>query len=142
MLPNIIDFTETFSLLDEWEDKYRYLIELGATLEPFKPELHCSKYKVSGCTSQVWLYPDWNNNKLAFKADSDAHTVKGLLCIALAFYNNKSAQEALDSDISALLKELELSNHISLQRANGLQAVVKQIKYYAKQHIEKGSTYE
>lgn len=142
MLPNILDITETFSLLDEWEDKYRYLIELGTNLEPLEPELHCSKYKVSGCTSQVWLYPHWCNNKLDFKADSDAHTVKGLLCIVLVFYNNKTAQEVLNCDIASLLKQLELSNHISLQRANGVQAVVKQIKCYAKQYLEKGSTYE
>lgn len=134
MAPNLSQIIETFALLDEWEDRYKYLLELGDFLEPLPLALHCSEYKVSGCTSQVWLYPYCENNKLIFQADSDAHTVKGLLYIALSFYNGKTAKEIIEEDFQQIMALLDLKDHISVQRSNGLQSVVNQIKLYAKQH--------
>lgn len=129
---------ETFALLEDWEDKYKYLIELGTNLEPLPTEFRCSEYKVAGCTSQVWLKPNLDDdNKLKFMADSDAHTVKGLLFLALSFYNGKTLEEAAHANIVPFLKQLDLNSHISLQRSNGLYAVIEKIKAYITLELEK-----
>lgn len=138
MTTDLTQIVETFALLDDWEEKYKYLIELGSYLEPLPVEYRCNSYKVSGCASQVWLVPNiTTDKKLNFKADSDAHTVKGLLFLTLTFYNGKTLNQAKQADIKSFLNELELNNHISVQRSNGLNSVITQIKQYIVSKEEK-----
>lgn len=135
MLYDINPIINTFKLLDDWESRYGYLIELGNELEPLDEKFKTSKFKVSGCSSQVWLYPRWteHNSKevLDFVAASDAHIVKGLLLLTLAFYNGKTTQEALQLNINDFLSELNLQQNITQQRNNGIKAVVSKIQFFA-----------
>jgi len=127
-----------FELLDEWEDRYRYLIELGRTLEPLPKEAYTDANKVRGCASQVWLETTPARDAdgriaLAFRGDSDAHIVRGLVALVLALYSGRPAQEIVDTDAAPLFKELGLSEHLTPQRANGLRSMVERIKREAKE---------
>ncbi len=124
---------ENFSLLDEWDDRYRYLIELGRTLEPLEDAAHNDVNKVRGCASQVWLATKIDNPKsgdpvLTFKGDSDAHIVRGLIALLFAIYSGKKASEILATDAQDLFKELGLSAHLTAQRSNGVRAMVERMK--------------
>ncbi|MDN5249098.1 SufE family protein [Bartonella sp. TP] len=132
---NIQTIEENFELLDNWEDRYRYLIELGSYLASMPSEAYSSDYKISGCQSQVWLYPQLKpephgTQSLNFLGDSDAHIVKGLLYIILTFYNGKTIHEALNANIDPLLQRLDLAAHLSQQRTGGVKAIIKHIKNY------------
>lgn len=122
---------DDFALLDEWEDRYRYVIELGGELPPFPAEARDDAHKVPGCVSQVWLNsrpaagPD---PVLSFDGDSDAHIVRGLVAIMLALFSGRRASEILATDADATLRELGLDEHLTPQRANGLRAMVKRIR--------------
>lgn len=130
-LPSFEDIVADFELLEDWEDRYRYVIELGRKLEPLPEELRTSETKVQGCVSQVWLsttvHPD-GMPRLTFVGDSDAHIVRGLVAILFAIYSGKTANEILDVDAVATLGELHLNDHLTPQRSNGLMAMVTRIR--------------
>jgi len=120
-----------FELLDEWEDRYRYVIELGRKLKPLPEEERNAENKVQGCVSQVWLSTTVERNgapRLTFVGDSDAHIVRGLVAILFAIYSGKTADEILNIDANKTLSELHLNEHLTPQRSNGLMAMVKRIK--------------
>lgn len=121
-----------FTLLDEWEDRYRYIIELGRRLQPLPEEDHCAANKVQGCVSQVWLTTKVEANggvpRLTFVGDSDAHIVRGLIAILFTLYSGRSAEEILDIDAREKLGRLHLNEHLTPQRSNGLMAMVKRIR--------------
>ncbi|MGD2024733.1 MAG: SufE family protein [Methyloceanibacter sp.] len=129
--PSFEDILENFELLDDWEDRYRYVIELGKMLEPLPDALRTPDTKVQGCVSQVWLsttvHPE-GVPRLSFVGDSDAHIVRGLIAILLAIYSDKTANEILDIDAVATLGKLHLNDHLTPQRSNGLMAMVTRIR--------------
>jgi cysteine desulfuration protein SufE len=120
-----------FELLDEWEDRYRYVIELGRKLKLLPEEERNAENKVQGCVSQVWLsttvHPD-GVPRLTFIGDSDAHIVRGLVAILFAIYSGKTADEILSIDANKKLGKLHLNEHLTPQRSNGLMAMVKRIR--------------
>jgi cysteine desulfuration protein SufE len=137
-LDEIID---NFGYLDEWEDRYRYVIELGRTLEPLDAAAHTDANKVLGCASQVWLETKVNRSGqgepvLTFRADSDAHIVRGLVALILALYSGKTASQILATDAQALFDQLGLSAHLTRQRTNGTRSMVERIKRDARQAAE------
>ncbi len=101
---DINELTENFELLEDWEDKYRYIIELGEQMPPLPEDLKTEEWKVRGCQSQVWLIPEKKDGKLFFKGDSDAAIVKGIIAIVLSIYSGKSAQEIKAADVSGILR--------------------------------------
>jgi cysteine desulfuration protein SufE len=123
-----------FELLDEWEDRYRYVIELGRKLQPLPEAERSPKNKVQGCVSQVWLATRVDANgvpRLTFVGDSDAHIVRGLIAILFAIYSGRTAEEILSIDASETLGRLHHSEHLTPQRSNGLMAMVKRIRHDA-----------
>jgi cysteine desulfuration protein SufE len=131
MLPPLATIIDDFALLDEWEDRYRYLIELGRMLEPLPDEAHNEANKVRACASQVWLETQTGAGHdpiLTFRGDSDAHIVRGLVALTLAFYSGKPASEIAQADALPLFAELGLAEHLTPQRSNGLRAMVERIR--------------
>ena len=128
---NIQELTENFELLDSWEEKYSYIIELGSKLEPLEEAYHIEEWKVRGCQSQVWLVPSVQDGKIHFRGDSDAFIVKGLIAIVLMIYSNKSAQEIKEIEVEEIFAKLGLQEHLSPSRRNGLFSMVEKIKEYA-----------
>ena len=125
------DIIADFELLDDWEDRYRYIIDLGRHLTPLPDSARVDGNKVQGCVSQVWLQTsigEGHNPPIAFAGDSDAHIVKGLVAIILALYNGKRAADIAATDANALLNQLGLDQHLSPQRSNGLRAMVQRIQ--------------
>ncbi|MFM1815378.1 MAG: hypothetical protein RLZ98_2073 [Pseudomonadota bacterium] len=122
---------EDFALLDEWEDRYRYVIELGKQLEALEEVERSDENKVKGCASQVWLVSHASADdgaRLHFRGDSDAHIVRGLIAILLAIVNDRTAEEIRSAKPEAVFDELGLSAHLTPQRSNGLAAMVGRIK--------------
>jgi cysteine desulfuration protein SufE len=122
-----------FSLLTDWDDRYRYVIELGRALAPLAAGAHNQANKVQGCASQVWLAtsvkPDGAGGPvLTFEGDSDAHIVRGLIAILFIVYSGKPARDILDIDAVALFERLGLREHLTPQRSNGFRAMVERIK--------------
>ena len=133
----IDDIIENFTLLDQWDDRYRYVIELGRTLPPLPESAHNDVNKVRGCASQVWLLtnvkPDGAGGPiLTFDGDSDAHIVRGLIAILLALYSGKRAREILDTDALELFDRIGLRENLTPQRSNGLRSMVERIVADAK----------
>lgn len=128
---DIEDLIDNFEFLESWEDKYRYIIELGEKLPPLPEQFHSEEWKVQGCQSQVWLLPQKQNGLLYFTGDSDAMIVKGLIAIVLMIYNNKSPSEIKAVEVEDIFAKLGLSEHLSPSRRNGLLAMTNKIKYYA-----------
>jgi cysteine desulfuration protein SufE len=128
----IDEINENFALLDEWDDRYRYLIELGRMLPPLPDAAHIEANKVQGCASQVWLTTDIERGPsgpvLSFIGDSDAHIVRGLIAILLAIYSGKPANDILATDALALFDKLGLREHLTPQRSNGLKSMVGRIR--------------
>lgn len=127
------EIIENFALLDDWEDRYRYVIELGNGLDPLSGAEHSAENKVRGCASQVWLLSQVDTSRagepqLHFRGDSDAHIVRGLIAILFAIYSGKSAQDILKFDAEALFAQLGLSDHLTQQRSNGLASMVGRIR--------------
>lgn len=122
------DIVETLSFFDTWEDRYRYIIDLGKELPPMADELKTDDRIVRGCQSQVWLAWDEEGARLRFQADSDAHIVRGLLAMVLAAYNGKTRQQILDFDVEDYFARLDLVRHLSPTRGNGLKAMVGRIR--------------
>ena len=123
-----------FALLDDWEDRYRYVIELGRGLPPFPDALRTEANKVRGCASQVWLATTVHRPNpsaepvLAFQGDSDAHIVRGLIAILFAIYADRTAEEILGIDAQAAFAELGLKEHLTPQRSNGFFSMVERIR--------------
>ena len=129
----IDEIIENFALLDQWDDRYRYVIELGRTLPPLAEAEHNEANKVRGCTSQVWLVthvkPDGAGGPvLSFEGDSDAHIVRGLVAILFAVYSGKNAREIIDTDAIAIFDKLGLRENLTPQRSNGLRSMVERIR--------------
>src|SRR5689334_22668415 len=129
----IDEIVENFALLDEWDDRYRYVIELGRTLAPLADSAHVEANKVRGCASQVWLLTHLKPNGsagpvLSFEGDSDAHIVRGLIAILFALYSGKSARDILATVALALFDRIGLRENLTPQRSNGLRAMVERIR--------------
>jgi cysteine desulfuration protein SufE len=133
----IDEILENFEFLDDWEDRYRYLIELGRTLEPLPDEAHNAATKVQGCASQVWLETKVTGEAegepiLHFRGDSDAHIVRGLVALVLALYSDRPAKEIVETEAAPLFERLGFSQHLTPQRSNGLRSMVERIKAEAR----------
>jgi len=130
--PTIEQIIEDFGFLDEWEDRYRYLIELGRALAPMPAEAHNDINKVQGCASQVWLQKTVRDEdgarRIDFLGDSDALIVSGLVAIVIALYSGRTPAEILAIDAEAIFATLGLKDHLSQQRSNGLRSMVARIR--------------
>jgi cysteine desulfuration protein SufE len=122
------DIVDSLGFFDSWEDRYKYIIDLGKELPPLPENFRTDENIVRGCQSQVWLVHELRDNRLFFQADSDAFIVKGLLGVVLAAYNGKTASEILAVDIEGYFARLDLMQHLSSTRGNGLKAMVKRIQ--------------
>jgi cysteine desulfuration protein SufE len=132
-MADIEEIVDNFSVLDDWDDRYRYLIELGRELPPLADAAHNDANKVSGCASQVWLetkvHPDGAGGAvLTFAGDSDAHLVRGLIAILFAIYSGRSAKRILATDAVALFDKMGLREHLTPQRSNGFRSMVERIR--------------
>jgi cysteine desulfuration protein SufE len=131
---DIDDIRSDFSILDDWEDRYRYVIELGRELSPMPADLKTDATKVRGCASQVWIVSKTNpsetgpETKLSFQGDSDAHIVRGLIAILFSLYEGKTAGEILALDAKETFAALGLEEHLTPQRSNGLASMVERIR--------------
>jgi cysteine desulfuration protein SufE len=132
-MADIEDIIGNFTVLDEWDDRYRYLIELGRELPPLAEPARNDANKVQGCASQVWLdtkvRPDGAGGPvLTFAGDSDAHIVRGLIAVLFAIYSGKSAREILSTDAVKLFEGMGLREHLTPQRSNGFRSMVERIR--------------
>ena len=133
------DLAEEFTLLGEWEDRYRYIIDLGRTLEPLTDDEHTDANKVRGCASQVWLVTEPEaGGLLRFRGDSDAHIVRGLIAILLRLYSDRSPAEILAVDANGAYERLGLSGALTAQRSNGLFSMVERIRRDAQSALAEG----
>jgi cysteine desulfuration protein SufE len=131
MAATIDTIRDDFAFLDDWEDRYRYVIELGGDLPPYPDDARDDAHKVRGCASQVWLHTargEGDDPTLTFLGDSDAHIVRGLVAILLALYSGRQASQILATDAEATLRTLGLDEHLTPQRANGLRSMVQRIR--------------
>ena len=129
----IDEIRDNFELLDDWDDRYRYVIELGRTLDPMPEAEHSAANKVQGCASQVWLTKqidrgDANQPLLNYLGDSDAHIVRGLIAILFAMFSGKRAGDILSTDAIAVFERLGLREHLTPQRSNGFRSMVERIR--------------
>ena len=129
------EIVDTLSFFDSWEDRYKYMIDLGKALPEMDQSLKTDDRLVPGCQSQVWIEPKVDNGVFEFQVDSDAHIVRGLLAIVMAAYNHKTAQQIIDFDIADYFAKLDLVKHLSPTRGNGLQAMVEKIKQLAQAQL-------
>jgi cysteine desulfuration protein SufE len=132
-MPEIDEIIDNFALLDEWDDRYRYLIELGRELPPLAAAAHNDANKVQGCASQVWLDTSVRPNGaggpiLTFVGDSDAHIVRGLIAILFAAYSGRSAKDILATDAVGVFEKIGLREHLTPQRSNGFRSMVERIR--------------
>lgn len=131
MTQTIDDIIGDFDFIDDWEERYRYVIDLGRDLKPYPESARNAAHKVNGCVSQVWLKSTLSGGAdpvIEFVGDSDAHIVRGLVAIMMALYSGKKASEILSVDPEAVLKKLGLNENLTPQRSNGLRAMVKRIR--------------
>lgn len=139
----IDDIRETLLFLDNWEERYRFVIDLGRKLPPLPESEKTEANKVRGCASQVWLVPERQNGpgglRLSWRGDSDAHIVKGLVAVVLALYSGKRPEEVLTTDAKGFLDEVGLSAHLTAQRSNGLHSMVERIKADARAVVGVGA---
>jgi cysteine desulfuration protein SufE len=125
---------DDFASLDDWEDRYRYVIELGHTLEPLTDVAHNDANKVRGCVSQVWLEcepavnPDGRTATLHYRGDSDSHLVRGLIAIAIALFSDRTPEQILAVDALGAFRALGLEQHLTPQRSNGVRAMIERIR--------------
>ena len=133
--PAFDDIADTFEFLDDWEDRYRHLIDLGRALPPLDEALRVPATKVTGCASQVWIVPRWEIGadgvaRLQFMGESDAMIVRGLIALLNALYAGLTPSEALAVDTMVELERLGLNTHLSAQRSNGLRAMVDRLRTF------------
>jgi cysteine desulfuration protein SufE len=135
-LPAIDSIIDDLGFLDDWEDRYRYIIELGRMLPPLSDEARIDANKVRGCASQVWLESTIERSpgtepRLVFNGDSDAHIVRGLVALAIALYSGRPAAEIVKTDAVELFGTLGLKEHLSAQRSNGFRSLIERIRQEA-----------
>jgi cysteine desulfuration protein SufE len=140
----IDDIRDNFALLDDWDDRYRYVIELGRTLTPMPEEEHSAANKVQGCASQVWLSrqidrEDGTAPVLTYRGDSDAHIVRGLIAILLTLYSGRTPQQILSIDAAAVFDEFGFREHLTPQRSNGLRSMIERIRVDAREALAAAS---
>jgi len=139
MTATIDDIVSDFALLDDWDDRYRYLIELGRSLPPLPEADRVEANKVQGCASQVWMTTQVADGAdgpvLNFKGDSDAHIVRGLIAILFALYSGKPAREIVARDAEQVFRDLGLREHLTPQRSNGFRSMVQRIQSDARQAL-------
>ena len=130
--PAFEEIAETFEFLDDWEDRYRHVIDMGRAMEPLADALRVPATKVEGCASQVWIAPEWRGQgpeaRFRFRGDSDAMIVRGLIAILRALYDDLPAREVVSVDAGGELARLGLQDHLSSQRSNGLRAMVARVR--------------
>lgn len=132
---NIQEIVDNFGLFDDWEERYRYLIDLGGRLPAMPEALKTEESKVKGCLSQVWMVLGWDENKrLTLLADSDAQIVKGLIAVLLALFRGKTADEISAINVEKIFADLGLDQHISPNRRNGFYAMVERIRAFTEQY--------
>ena len=133
----LAEIQDSFSFFDSWEDKYRFVIELGRDLRPLDERGKVDANLIRGCQSQVWLVAthDKTTNRLTLEIDSDAHIVRGLIAIVLAAYNELTPADILSFDVEDLFEELQLLQHLSPTRGNGLRAMVARIRSVAAERV-------
>ena len=119
---------DDFQFLDDWEDRYMHVIDMGKSLPELTYEEKNETNKVRGCASQVWLISEKTGDRFTFRGDSDAHIVKGLVAIVIEIYSGRIASEILSLDAKTILEQLGLSEHLSTQRANGLASMIERIR--------------
>jgi cysteine desulfuration protein SufE len=137
------ELADTFEMLGEWEERYRYLIELGRKLPPLSEADHSEANKVRGCMSQVWMSARTEPGPpltLHFDGDSDAHIVKGLIAVLFILYSGRTPRQILDTDISGAFARLGLDSHLSMNRRNGFYSMVERIKHLAAQAVGETSS--
>ena len=132
-MTTIDEIRDNFELLEEWDDRYRYVIELGRTLKPLPEEEHSPENKVQGCVSQVWLSKQLDRDsggepRLNYLGDSDAHIVRGLIAILLTLYSGQTPHQILSTDAIAVFDEFGFREHLTPQRSNGLRSMVERIR--------------
>jgi cysteine desulfuration protein SufE len=140
----IDEIRDNFGLLDDWDDRYRYVIELGRMLEPMPEAEHSAANKVQGCASQVWLSRRLGGNDrhepvLSYLGDSDAHIVRGLIAILLTLVSGRTPQQILATDPLAVFDELGFREHLTPQRSNGLRSMVERIRTDARETLAAAS---
>lgn len=135
----IDEIRDNFELLEEWDDRYRYVIELGRTLDPMPEAEHSAGNKVNGCASQVWLSKQIDRSQgeplLKYLGDSDAHIVRGLIAILLTLYNGRTPKQVLETDALKVFDELGFREHLTPQRSNGLRSMVERIRTDAREAL-------
>ena len=131
------EFAERFNRLLSWEDRYRYLIQLGRKLEPYPEEFRDQDHLVPGCLSQVWLVTveGSESSEMAFRGDSDAHIVKGLIAALFIIYSGKTPEEIISTDLEGLFERLDLGQHLSVNRRNGFYSMTLKIREHAAQAV-------
>ncbi|QFR31689.1 SufE family protein [Ancylobacter sp. TS-1] len=145
MTSKIDSIIEDFELLDNWDDRYRYLIELGRALPPFPEAERTDATKVQGCASQVWLVSEpvpgaADGPRLGFLGDSDAHIVRGLIAILLALYSGRTARDIVAADPGAVFARIGLKDHLTPQRSNGLRSMVERIRNDAQRALAEAAS--
>ena len=140
MSTSIESIRDDFAFLDDWEDRYRYVIDLGETLPEFPAAAQTDTNKVPGCVSQVWLLTETGQGDdpvITYMGTSDAHIVRGLVAILLALFSGRRSSEIVATDAEALLRDLGLDEHLTPQRSNGLRSMVRRIKRDAENALSK-----
>lgn len=132
-LESVKEVVENFSLFDDWEERYRYLIDLGRSLPHMDDALKTDKSLVRGCTSRVWLIAGVKDGKFSFEADSDAHIVRGLVALLFFAYQDCTVDEVRGIDIDKMFQEIGLDQHLSANRRSGFFAMVERIKSFSSQ---------
>lgn len=126
------DIRADFEFLDDWDERYKYIIDLGRALPPYPEDYRNDAHKVRGCASQVWLHAGLRDDgRIALEGDSDAHIVKGLVALLIALYSGKSPEEMHGLDPAAALEPFDLNDHLTPQRSNGLHSMIKRIRAIA-----------
>ena len=124
------DIIDEFSMFEDWEERYQYMIDLGKTLPLIDAQFKTENNLIKGCQSKVWVHAEMNNEKVVFTADSDAIITKGIIAILIRAFSNQSPQDIIDAN-TTFIDEIGLKDHLSPTRANGLVSMIKQIKMYA-----------
>ena len=125
------EIVETFEFLDDWEDRYRHVIDMGRAMDPLEDALKVPATKVDGCASQVWLVPEIKEGRFAFRGESDAMIVRGLIAVLHALYSGLPVADVVKVDAAQELARLGLNDHLSAQRSNGLRAMIERIRTVA-----------
>ncbi len=131
-LPSSAEIIEDLDFFDDWEERYKYLIDLGEEMPKMDPKLQTQERLVKGCQSNVWIDVQATDDKLSFVVDSDAIIVRGLLALVMAAFNNKTASEILAFNVTDYFQQLDLEQHLSPTRGNGLRAIVAKIQAIAR----------